>query len=225
MSSRLIDVLFEDDSSVVFNKPSGLLVVPTPKKEKNTLVDLVNGLRTTELGKPKLFPCHRLDRDTSGLILFAKGQDNERRLMEQFKSGRIKKKYVALAHGKIKQKAGEIKGYIKDLDQMKFQRQAPAKWAVTRFKVLEVHKNFSVVEVVPVTGRTNQIRIHFAQLGHPLLGERKYAFGRDFDTKFKRTALHALELSWHHPVTNKLIECRAPWPQDMSEMVSANTSN
>lgn len=225
MPYRRIDVLYEDDCCVVFNKPSGLLVVPTPQKESNTLVDIVNSRSAEGMPQAKLLPCHRLDRDTSGLILFAKGPDNEKKLMEQFKAGRIKKKYIALVHGKMRQKAGEIKGYIRDLDQIKFQKHKPAKWAATKFKVLEVHKHFSVVEVVPVTGRTNQIRIHFAQIGHPLLGERKYAFGRDFHLRFKRTALHALELGWHHPRSNKLIECQAPWPKDMAEAVSGKISH
>lgn len=219
-TDRVIDVLYEDDSCAVFNKPAGLLVVPTPKKEKNTLIDLVNGPKYRSEGSPRFFPCHRLDRETSGVILFAKGADHQKRLMEQFKTGRVKKKYVAFVQGKVRQKAGEIKSYIKDLDQKKYQRQAPAKWALTRYKTLQVYKRFTVLEVIPVTGRTNQIRIHFSEMGHPLVGERKYAFGRDHTVRFRRTALHALELSWYHPVGNELKTARAPWPQDMAEFVS-----
>jgi len=217
MSNRLIDVLYEDESCVAFNKPAGLLVVPTPKQEKDTLVDIVNRQQRAIGSDPKLFPCHRLDRDTSGVILFAKGKKNQQVFMQQFKEGRVKKKYIAIVHGKLKQRAGEIKGFIRDWDQLKYQRHAPAKWALTRYKVLDVHKRFSVLEVIPLTGRTNQIRIHFSQIGHPLVGERKYAVAHDFTVKFRRTALHALELAWYHPLSKQLIRVQAPWPKDMKE--------
>ena len=97
-----------------------------------------------------------------------------------------------------------------------------SKPALTRYRVLESRKNFCVIDVMPVTGRTNQIRIHFAQLKHPLVGEDKYAFRKDFELKFKRTALHARELEWYHPLVKKNIKVTAPVPDDMNRFLASH---
>ena len=218
---KSIPVLYEDNSYVAFDKPAGLLVVATPKKEKHTLVDIVNAeIRPAQ--SEKFYPCHRLDRETSGVILFAKGHRNEELMIKQFQNMAVKKKYIAFVQGKLKNRAGEIKSYIRDFEQRKFQKDTPAKLAITRYKVLEVRRRFSIVEVVPLTGRTNQIRIHFSEIHHPLVGERKYAFGRDFELRFRRAALHALELEWQHPVYRKKIVVTAPLPEDMENFWSQN---
>lgn len=158
----------------------------------------------------RLYPCHRIDRDTSGVILFARGKANQKWMMEAFRQRRIKKKYIALVQRKLKTPAGEIRNAIEH------------RFALTRYRVIRIKRAFSVVEAFPVTGRTNQIRIHFKQIGHPLVGERKYAFGKDFPLKFRRTALHALELVWPHPVTKKMIKTAAPLPQDMEAFIAKN---
>lgn len=219
-SQRSVPILYKDESYLVVDKPAGLLVVPTPQKEKNTLTDIINAqCRTPQ--EERIYPCHRLDRETSGAIIFAKGQRNQELLMEQFKHGRISKKYIAFVQGKLKHPAGEIKSYIRDREQERFQKNAPAKFAITRYKVLEVRRRFSIVEVNPVTGRTNQIRIHFSEMKHPLVGERKYAFGKDFELKFRRTALHSSEVEFVNPVTRKKISVSAPLPEDMENFWSS----
>lgn len=216
---RPIPILYKDDCYLVVDKPAGLLVVPTPQKEKNTLTDIVNAqCRTPQ--QERIYPCHRLDRETSGVIIYAKGQRNQELLAEQFKHGRISKKYIAFVQGKLKHPAGEIKSYIRDREQEKFQKNAPAKFAITRYKVLEVRRRFSIVEVNPVTGRTNQIRIQFSEIKHPLVGERKYAFGKDFDLKFRRTALHAAEVEFINPVSKKKVSVTSPLPEDMEKFLS-----
>ena len=216
---RSIEVLYEDKDCVVFYKPAGLLVIPTDKNEQWTLVSLVNQQRKEA---PRLYPAHRLDRDTSGVILFAKSKDNQQILMEAFKEKKVKKTYIAFVHGRLKESQGKISIPIKDFYQKKFQKNIPAQSALTLYKVLTYHKNYSVVEVNPITGRTNQIRIHFAKLGHPLVGEDKYAFRKDFILRFKRTALHAKELSWPHPITGKMINVQAPLAKDMTNFLEKN---
>ena len=213
-----IAVLYEDDDYVVFEKPAGLLVVPSPKKEKNTLLTRVNRQFPSEK-EFRLYPCHRLDRDTSGVILFAKGEENQRIMMQEFKRQNIGKVYTAFVQGHLKNPNGEIKSFIKDFEQIKFNRKSPGKLSVTRYKVLQKKRGFSVVEVYPLTGRTNQIRIHFSEIGHPVVGERKYAFGKDYDLKFRRTALHASRLQWFHPVQKKKIEVFAPLAEDMERFL------
>ncbi|MBI4309378.1 MAG: RluA family pseudouridine synthase [Candidatus Omnitrophica bacterium] len=220
MVKSTVPVLYEDDACMVFDKPPGLLTIPAIKNEEHALVRLVNAQYNTQ---GALHPAHRLDRDTSGVILFAKGKANQRILMQAFKDKRVRKNYVAFVHGHVQRPEGKIRIPIKDFYQRKFLRHAPAQSALTKYKVRDYYKNFTVVDVMPVTGRTNQIRIHFAKIGHPLVGEDKYAFRKDFDLRFRRAALHAARLEWPHPVTGKMTAIESPLPVDMVKFLENNT--
>ena len=224
-----IPILYEDEVCIVFDKPPGLLVVPAEGKHTTTLTDIVNEQFSIQTAASQenqeqfhLHPCHRLDRDTSGVILYAKGKRNQKILMDIFNQKKVNKHYTAFVHGHLEKKIGEIRGQIKDFYQKKFAQHSSGKPALTRYRVLESRKNFSVVDVMPATGRTNQIRIHFAQLKHPLVGEDKYAFRKDFELKFKRTALHARELEWYHPLVKKNIKVTAPVPDDMNRFLASH---
>lgn len=210
-----IPVLFEDENCLAFNKPSGLLVIPTDKNEDYTLVNLVNH----QYGTNELYPAHRLDRDTSGVILFAKGKENREKLMEFFKNKQVHKTYIAFVQGRLEPAKGKIRIPIKDFYQRKFARHLPAQSALTHYEVKDYYKDFTVAKVMPVTGRTNQIRIHFAKIGHPLLGEDKYAFRRDFALRFRRCALHALRLEWPSLDTRRMIKAEAPLAKDMEDFL------
>ncbi|HBR14704.1 MAG TPA: hypothetical protein DD723_04055 [Candidatus Omnitrophica bacterium] len=216
---KAIDILYEDDSYIIFNKPSGLLVIPTFKEEKKTLVNIVNHQYASGGGAGRLYPCHRLDRETSGVIIFAKGKRHQQLMMEAFKRRAVTKKYIAFIHGRMSLQKGEFKSVIHDVDQKKFRNPSSAKMAITRYRVIDDMKSFSVVEVNPITGQTNQIRIHFSRDEHPLVGERKYAFARDYALKFRRTALHASSVEFLHPLIRKLISVRAEMPRDMKEFM------
>lgn len=183
------NTIFEDQYLLAVNKPPRLLVIPT-------LANLVHA-----------YPCHRLDRDTSGIVLFAKDKETEEKMFRQFKERRVKKKYIALVSGRPKYDSGVINKRIEGVE------------AVTRYRVLKKKEGYSILEIEPVTGRTNQIRIHLKAIGLPVLGERKFAFGKDFKVKFRRTALHARELSFVHPVTGKVIYLKASVPPDMKKML------
>ena len=227
MIKNPLEVLYEDKFYMAFDKPAGLLVIPSPKKEKNTLISIVNEQFPSNDNEGKLHPCHRLDRDTSGVILFARGKKNQQMLMEEFHRRQVQKIYIAFIQGRLKKSVGEIKSAIQDLDERRFTRRSfsstqSGKMSITRYKVLTLKKNFSVVEVYPVTGRTNQIRIHFSEIGHPLVGERKYAFGKDYALQFRRTALHARDLKWIHPIDKKQIHVSSPLPQDMEQFLQKN---
>ena len=222
--SKEILILHEDEAYIVFNKPSGLLVIPTPKNETNTLVNIVN-YQYANQSPWNLHPCHRLDRETSGAILFAKGKQYQKLMTELFKQRQVKKKYIAFVHGKMSKIFGEFRDSIEKSGNpfkrnfKKFKKNILGQSALTRYNVLEERKEFSVVEVFPVTGRTNQIRIHFSKHGHPLLGDRKFSFQRDYHLKFRRTALHAMNIEWKHPVTHKKIKVQAPLPKDMEAFI------
>ena len=218
---KAIKILHEDDCLIVFYKPAGLLVIPSPKKKDNTLVDIVNK-QYGSAGEGKLHPCHRLDRDTSGVIVFAKKKVNQQLMMKTFQDLSVKKKYVAFVKGTPFKKSGEINRPIKDFFQKKYSSNAGTKAAVTKYKVVDVKKEFSVVDVWPLTGRTNQIRIHFSGIGHPVLGERVYAFRKDFNVDFRRLALHAGEVSFIHPVSSRKVEIKAELPDDMVRFLEKN---
>ena len=220
----MIEIVYEDADYVVFNKPAGLLVIPSPGQDKKAMIHLVNdgAFRGERLiaGDPgardrrKLYACHRLDRETSGVILFAKGKANQQAMMEAFRRKQVQKTYVALVRGRLSSRKGTISRFIED----RYARpgsQRQGKSAVTHYTVRAEYPLFSVIDVVPETGRKNQIRIHFRDIGHPLLGERVYAFRKDFPVPFRRCALHAGSLIWTHPVSRQIIKNEAPLPEDM----------
>lgn len=195
-------VIYEDGAILVVDKPPGLLSVATPKKEKYTLSSLLNA-----------YPAHRLDRQTSGLILFAKTKKIQQLLMDEFRKRQVKKRYIAFAQGALKQKNGIL------TRKVQAHPHQPAKSALTKYRVAGLRNGFSIVEVVPITGRTNQIRLHFKQIGHPLVGERRFAFAKDFKIKFRRVALHAADLEFRHPLTGKTISFHSELPADMQEFL------
>jgi len=191
-----IPIVYEDDVLLVVDKPSGLLSVPTPKNEKRTLTSILG-----------LYPCHRLDRDTSGLIIYAKTKPIQEKMMEMFKERLVKKTYIAFIRGIPSSQQGMINDKIDGL------------FAQTSYKVIEKRKDFAIVEVRPLTGRTNQIRIHFQSIGHPILGESKYAFRRDFKVKAKRLCLHAAGLEFEHPKNGQILKLEIDLPQELRDFL------
>ncbi len=203
-----IPVVYEDDWLLIADKPEGLLVIPTPKNEKRTLTSILNDDLKEKGLLYRLHPCHRLDRETSGLIIYAKGKALQKKIMGLFKNKEVKKVYTAFVRGNFNSSHGQIRHPIEGLE------------ATTEYNVVEKRKDFTVVRVMPSTGRTNQIRIHFKQLGHPILGERKYAFRRDFALKAKRLCLHAQSLEFIHPITKKYLRFSADLPGDLQKFLT-----
>ena len=194
-----IPIIYEDNFLLIVDKPSGLLTVPTPKNEKRTLTSILG-----------LYPCHRLDRDTSGLIIYAKTEPMQREVMEEFRKRLVKKTYIAFVQGIPANNQGVIKNRIDGL------------FAQTNYKVIEKRKDFAIVEVTPSTGRTNQIRIHFKSIGHPILGESKYAFRRDFKIKAKRLSLHAAKIEFKHPKTGQILKLESALPEELQEFLRSH---
>ena len=202
-----IPVLYDDKWLLIVDKPAGLLTVPSPHDEKRTLTSILNQeYRAPE--SPRLHPCHRLDRDTSGVVIYARGEEARDRMMDLFRSRKVHKTYVAFIHGSLSGH-GRISIPLEDRP------------ALTKFHVTDNYGLFSVVRVFPETGRTNQIRIHFKAIGHPLVGDAKFAFRKDFALKAKRAMLHALQLEFIHPVTSRAMRVEAQLPADMREFIAA----
>ncbi|MBM3255460.1 MAG: RluA family pseudouridine synthase [Candidatus Omnitrophica bacterium] len=200
-------VLYEDEWLAAIDKPAGLLTIPTPKKESRTLTSILNDDLKQKGLAYRLRPCHRLDRDTSGVIIYAKGKSSQKKMMELFRLRKIKKTYLAFAQGVLSNNQGQVDSPIEG---------GPS---LTRYIVIEKRKDFSIIEVMPVSGRTNQIRIHLKAIGHPLVGETKYAFRRDFKLKAKRLCLHAKELSFTHPMTNQHLHLVSELPADLRDFL------
>lgn len=210
--NQAFEIIYQDSCLVVINKIARLIVLPTPKKEKITLTSLLQ----KEIGK-KIYPCHRLDRDTRGLMVYTKSKPARDDIINQFRRREVKKKYFVLSQGNFNQKEGVFKSLIIDKQGKKF-REEPKK-AETYYRVIRKLKGFDFLEVIPKTGRTNQIRIQLAAVSHPVLGEKNYAFRRDFVVKSNQLGLFACFLSFRHPLSRKLVFFKAKIPGYMEKFI------
>lgn len=220
--TKKVPILYEDESVVVFDKPAGLLVIPAPNVDRPSLTEIVNYQFSSRGVKAKLHPCHRLDRDTSGAIMYAVGKRSQKSMMALFQERLVEKRYVAVVQGVLRRKKGKIEGFISQPNRIKYSQFSKEKPAVSLYKVVREYNNFSLLEVQPITGRTNQIRIQFSKLGHPLVGDRKYSVARQYPIKFRRPALHAYSLKWKDPVTQKTISVQSNLPNDMEVLCARN---
>jgi len=202
-----IPVLFEDEWLMIVDKPPGLLTVPAPGRGSRTLAGVLNEDLKNSGVNYRAHPCHRLDKETSGLIMFAKGRSAQDTLMLLFKNRKISKVYTAFVQGNIETDKGEINKPIEGQP------------ACTKFKVLERRRDFTIVEISPETGRTNQIRIHFKNIGHPLVGESKFAFRKDFALRAKRVCLHAKYIEFKHPWTGNIVSVKSFLARDMQKFL------
>ncbi len=207
----MIPIIYEDEWLMVVDKPSGLLVIPSPKDERHTLTNMLNEKLQKEGIAYRMHPCHRLDRDTSGLVIYAKGKVMQQKMMDEFKNRRIKKTYIAFVQGRLSKAQGQITTPIEGQS------------AVTNYKVIGVGKDFSIVEVSPLTGRKNQIRLHFKEMGNPILGDTRFVFRRNFRVKANRLCLHATTIEFIHPETKQKIQVSSGLPDKMKEFLERRT--
>lgn len=206
-----LEILHRDDEVLVVSKPAGMLSTAAPPDEGPTLIDALKdaGLRAT--------PVHRLDRDVSGAMICAFDARTREALEELFRERALRKWYWALALMGPKKESGEIKYPIAE-ERGKARVSAAGKPALTRYRVLARGLRANEVEIEIVTGRYNQIRLHFAHSGWPLVGERKYARGKEDPFRYPRVALHAWRLDFAHPRSAAPISVTAPLPPDLQEL-------
>jgi len=213
-----LDIFYEDDDLVVINKPEGLTVHPASGSQSGTLVNGLMHRYQEELsdinGPVRPGIVHRLDRDTSGLILIAKTNVAHARLGRQFEKHTVIKRYVARVQGKVQFDQGVIdvplERHKKYHDQRQIAKAGDGKEAVTLYQVLKRFSKSTLVALFPQTGRTHQLRVHMKHLGHPILGDEKY--GRR--ESFARLALHAQSIGFIHPITKAPIEFSCPTPKE-----------
>ena len=209
---RGFEIMYEDRDIIVGNKSPGFVTVQASWSRGDSIHDAVNSY--VRKGNPHSRVCsyvvHRLDQGTSGVLIFAKTEQAQFTLKENWTNN--KKIYLAIVHGQMKQKTGTFKSYLTE-DEKYFvssNQNMQGKFAQTDYKVLKENANFSLVEIHLLTGRKNQIRVHFADNGHPLVGDAKYGNPK---TKHKNLALHARSIEFDHPYNGKRIQFEAPVPE------------
>lgn len=237
-----LNVVYEDEHMLAINKPPDMVVHPARGQAHGTLANALLyhcSLRLSDVNGP-LRPgiVHRLDRDTSGIILAAKTNAAHRGLGEQFQERRVHKEYVAVARGRLEYDSGEITLPISRDPRMRERmcvRELGGRRAVSRYFVEERFGRYTLVRVEPLTGRTHQIRVHLAALHHPVAADALYGGGEcvcasdfagrphaaDEPVLIARQALHARRIEFTHPVTGRPMECRAELPEDMLRLLDA----
>ncbi len=229
-----LEVLYEDKDILVLNKPAGLVVHPAPGHKSDTLVNALFHHKKLLLGVKSSRPgvVHRLDKDTSGLLVLARTIKAEENLIDQFKNRKVKRIYWALSVQAPRSLDGTIKSYLcrhsifrKKFVSVKVYKKG-CKEAITHYKTIKTHKNgVAWLECQLDTGRTHQIRVHMSSLSCPVLGDKVY--GKRLKTKslqnlcknLKGIALHAHSLSFTHPLSGKTMNFTCPWPPDLEDLI------
>jgi len=217
-----LNIIFEDDDIIVVNKPAGLLTVATDKEKRKTAYALLSDYVKTVDPDNKIFIVHRIDRETSGLLLFAKNEAIKRKIQETWITTIKERTYIAAVEGEIKREGGTITSYLnesKALIVYSSQNPKVGKKAVTHYKTLKSNKDFSLLQVNLETGRKHQIRVHMQDIGHPVVGDTKYG------SKIKpigRLALHAQGLVFTHPKTNELCSFETGIPEKFNQLFTLN---
>lgn len=211
-----LDIIFEDDDLLIINKPSGMVTHPAAGNYAHTLVSaLLNHTAQLSTINGPLRPgiVHRLDKDTSGLLVVAKNDSAHLKLAQQFQRHTVKRQYIAIVKGRLAHQEGVIDyplaRHPQDRKKIQVSFHHQARPALTRYKVLNRYTDMTLLELTPYTGRTHQLRVHLKFCGHPILGDKRYGQG----TSFPRLALHAKILGLCHPRSQEYVEFQTELPQ------------
>ena len=220
-----LDIIYEDDDIIVINKPKGMVVHPANGNPDGTLVNAVMAICKDSLsgigGEIRPGIVHRLDKDTSGAIIVAKNDKAHVNLSEQLKEHKVKKTYLALVRGIIKENEATINMPISrsNKDRKKMDVNKEGKEAITHFKVLGRYKNkYTLLQINLETGRTHQIRVHLSYIGYPIIGDEVYSNGKN-EWGIKGQCLHAWKLEFMHPITKEKISLEAEIPEYLKNIL------
>lgn len=219
-----IEIVYEDSDIIVVNKPKGLVVHPANGNPDGTLVNAIMNICKDSLsgigGEKRPGIVHRLDKDTSGLLIIAKNDKAHINMSEQIKNRKVDKKYIALVRGVIKENEATINMPIarSKKDRKKMAVDKNGKEAITHFKVLKRYDNYTLLEIKIDTGRTHQIRVHMSEIGHPVIGDEVYSNGKN-EFNVKGQMLHAKSLDFTHPITGKKMHLEADIPDYFKNVI------
>lgn len=214
-----LNIIYEDDYLLVLNKPANIAIHPSILHFYNSLS---NGVKFyfDKLGlKKKIRIVNRLDRNTSGIVIFAKNEYIQECLIKQMKTNEFKKEYLAIAKGILESKSGTLNFPIARKEGSIIERTVTSDGdsAITHYDVVKEFNNLSLVHIVLETGRTHQIRVHFSHIGHPILGDTLYGSPSEL---INRQALHSYKLTFIHPVTKKVLSLEVPLPNDIKNIIN-----
>lgn len=219
-----VDIIYEDKDIIVVNKPKGLVVHPANGNPDGTLVNAIMSICKGSLsgigGEIRPGIVHRLDKDTSGIIIIAKNDEAHINLSEQIKNRKVKKTYIALVRGFVKENEATINMPIgrSQKDRKKMAVVKNGKNAITHIKVLERFNNYTLLQVNIETGRTHQIRVHLSEIGYPIVGDYTYSNGKN-EFGIVGQCLHAKSLKFRHPITNEEMYLEAELPQYFKDVI------
>ena len=225
-----IEIIYEDNDIIVVNKPKGLVVHPANGNPDGTLVNAIMNICKDSLsgigGALRPGIVHRLDKDTSGLLIIAKNDKAHINLSNQIKNREIIKKYIALVRGVVKENKATIDMPIgrSNSDRKKMAVRKDGKNAVTHFEVLKRYKDYTLLDIKIDTGRTHQIRVHLANIGYPVVGDMVYSNGKNPFGVIGQM-LHAKSLEFKHPITGKILKLEAPIPEYFQKVLDELDKN
>ena len=213
-----LPIIFENDEMIVINKPSGLLSIASDKEKGSTAYRMLTDYVQQKDKHNRIFVVHRLDEDTSGVLMVAKNPKLQEALQADWNNLVQKRGYYAIVEGQLENKSGTIKSYLKKNSQNMMyssKKAGDGQLAITHYKVLEENENYSFLDVNIDSGRKNQIRVHLGDLGHHVIGDDKYGNPAN---PIHRLGLHAYELTLKHPFTGKIMKFTAPIPSEFKNI-------
>ena len=218
---RPIDIVYEDEDLILINKPGDMVVHPSYAHYTDSLSNALSGyyLRTGQ--RHMIRAIGRLDRETSGLVMFAKNRYSASLLSDQKGLMSRRKEYLAIAEGIFEDLSGTVNAPIERRDDSKMIREVrpDGKEAITHYEVVKQYEKYALIRLWLDTGRTHQIRVHMSYIGHPLIGDTLYGHCSEEECTIKRAALHAAKLEFRQPVTGRDLKFEAPLPEDMRILV------
>ena len=213
-----LPIIYEDDEIIVINKPSGVLSIASDKEKGSTAYRMLSDYVQQKDKHNRVFVVHRLDEDTSGVLMVAKNVKIQQALQEKWNEIVSKRGYYAIVEGIMEKPSGTIKSYLKkNAQNMMYSSKKPGdgQLAITHYKVIKSNDKYSLLDVNIDTGRKNQIRVHLGEIGHHIIGDDKYG---EPSNPIKRLGLHAYELDLTHPITGKKMKFTAPVPKEFSTL-------
>jgi len=217
MKKDIIKIKYEDKYILVVDKPTNILSVSTENEKERTMFHLVYNYIKSKNKNNKIFIVHRLDKDTSGLMIFAKSEIVKQKLQDNWDK-LVERYYIAIVYGDVLEKEKTIKSYIAETKTLLSYSttKEKGKLAITKYEKIKSNKKYTMLNINILTGRKNQIRLHMKEMGHIIVGDKKYGAKTN---PINRLCLHANRLIFKHPITNKIIELSSDYPKQFEELL------
>lgn len=214
--NKILDIIYEDKNIIVLNKPAGLLTIASSKEKEKTLYHLTREYVKLSNKKNNIFVIHRLDKDTSGIVIFAKDEKVKKMYQDNWNDIVLSRKYVAIVEGILENKKGRLKSYLEENSLGYVYSSKNGKLAITDYIVKKESTNYSLLDIDIKTGRKNQIRVQFSEINHPIVGDKKYG------NKGKSMYLCAYELKLIDPITKKKVQYKINIPKRFDKFLAEN---